>query len=153
MNERVFTADAPPIVYGPGATEETGFHLTRLGVTRALLVTDPHVSSLGIAQHVREAIGQRDVAADVFADARVEPNEESAKQAIAAARAGRYDGIVGVGGWSSIDTAKIAALVATHGGELIDYVNKPIGRAKRLLVGATVDVTPADVEGIFRASL
>ena len=130
MNEQVFTADTTPIVYGPGAAEETGFHLARLGVTRALLITDPHVSSLGIAQRVRDSIGERDVATDIFANARVEPNETSAKQAIAAAQDGGYDGIVGVGGGSSIDTAKIAALFATHGGELLDYVNQPIGQAK-----------------------
>ena len=64
----------------------------------------------------------------MYAKARVEPNEESVLDAIAAAREGGFDGFVGVGGGSSIDTAKIAALFATHGGELLDYVNRPIGR-------------------------
>lgn len=130
MNEQVFTTEATSIVYGPGAAEEIGFHLARLGVTRALLITDPHVAALGIPHRVRESAAQHAVAADVFPEARVEPNEASTKQAIAAAREGGYDGIVGVGGGSSIDTAKIAALFATHGGELLDYVNEPIGRAK-----------------------
>ena len=130
MKEAVFTVEATPIVYGPGAAGETGFHLARLGVTKALIVSDPHVASLGITQLVREAIGERDIATDVFAKARVEPNESSMLEAIAFAREGGYDGFVGVGGGSSIDTAKVAALFATHGGELLDYVNKPIGEAK-----------------------
>lgn len=130
MKETVFTVEATPIVFGHGAAGETGFHLARLGVTKALIVSDPYVAELGITQRVRQAIGERDIATDVFANARVEPDESSMLEAIAFAREGGYDGFVGVGGGSSIDTAKVAALFATHGGELLDYVNKPIGRAQ-----------------------
>jgi hydroxyacid-oxoacid transhydrogenase len=130
MKETVFTVEATPIVYGQGAAAETGFHLARLGVTKALIISDPYIADLGITQQVREAIGERDVATDVYTQARVEPNETSMLEAIAYAREGGYDGFVGVGGGSSIDTAKVAALFATHGGELLDYINKPIGQAK-----------------------
>lgn len=126
----MFTVEATPIVFGPGASRETGFHLRRLGVTRALLVSDPHVHELGITERVRAAVSELGIETEVFAHARVEPDEESVLDAIAAAREGSFDGFVGVGGGSSIDTAKIAALFATHGGELLDYVNKPIGEAK-----------------------
>ncbi len=88
------------------------------------------MASLGITQRVRESIGERDIATDVFAQARVEPNETSMLEAIAFARGRDYDGFVGVGGGSSIDTAKVCALFSTHGGELLDYVNKPIGEAR-----------------------
>jgi hydroxyacid-oxoacid transhydrogenase len=130
MRETVFTVETTPIVFGPGASRETGFHLRRLGVERALLISDPHVHELGITERVRAAVAELGVEAEVYAQARVEPSEESVLDAIAAARAGGFDGFVGVGGGSSIDTAKIAALFATHGGELLDYVNHPIGEAK-----------------------
>jgi len=130
VNETVFTLEATPIVFGPGAATEAGFHLRRLGVTRALLVSDPHVVELGITERVRTAIAELGVDTGVYAKARVEPNEESVLDAIAAAREGGFDGFVGVGGGSSLDTAKIAALFATHGGELLDYVNRPIGLGK-----------------------
>jgi hydroxyacid-oxoacid transhydrogenase len=45
--------------------------------------------------------------------------------------AGNYDGFVGVGGGSSIDTAKVANLIATHGGEIMDYVNAPVGGGRK----------------------
>ncbi|MEZ5102290.1 MAG: hydroxyacid-oxoacid transhydrogenase [Thermoleophilia bacterium] len=128
MNETVFTVEATPIVYGPGASDETGFHLARLGVKRVLVVSDPWVSGLGITQRVRDAIGERDIATELYTQARVEPNEDSAREVIEIARSGGYDGFVGVGGGSSLDTAKLAALFASHGGELLDYVNKPIGK-------------------------
>lgn len=130
MNETVFTVETTPIVFGPGAAAETGYHLRRLGVTRALLVTDPYVHELGITERVRASIAELGIETEVYAHVRVEPNEESVLDAIVAAREGGFDGFVGVGGGSSLDTAKIAALFATHGGELLDYVNRPIGLAK-----------------------
>jgi hydroxyacid-oxoacid transhydrogenase len=130
VRETVFTVESTPIVFGAGAAAETGFHLRRLGVRRALLVSDPHVVELGITERVRAGIAELGIEAEVYGHARVEPSESSALEAIAAARAGGFDGFVGVGGGSSIDTAKMAALVATHGGELLDYVNRPIGEAK-----------------------
>ena len=55
-----------------------------------------------------------------------EPSEASVQEAVEAARGG-FDGFVGIGGGSALDTAKLCALFATHGGELLDYVNAPIG--------------------------
>lgn len=130
MNETVFTVEATPIVFGVGASQETGFQLRRLGVRRALLVSDPHVVALGITERVEAAIAELGIETEVYGRARVEPSEDSVLDAIAAARDGGFDGFVGVGGGSSIDTAKIAALFATHGGALLDYVNRPIGEGK-----------------------
>jgi alcohol dehydrogenase class IV len=130
MNETVFTVEATPIVFGAGASSEAGFHLRRLGIRRAMLVSDPLVVELGITERVRAAIAELGIETEVYAGARVEPTEESALDAIAAGREGGFDGFVGVGGGSSIDTAKIASLVTTHGGELLDWVNRPIGEAK-----------------------
>lgn len=130
MREAVFTVEATPIVFGPGASEETGFHLGRLGVTRAMLVSDPHVRDLGITERVRASLGARGIDSEIFDRVRIEPNEESVVDAIEFASDGDFDGFVGIGGGSSIDTAKLSALFATHGGELLDYVNRPIGNAK-----------------------
>ena len=44
--ETVFTLEATPIKFGPGAAADAGWELKRLGVGRALLVTDP-----GVAEH------------------------------------------------------------------------------------------------------
>jgi alcohol dehydrogenase class IV len=130
--ETVFTFDAPPVVFGEGAAGEVDFHVARLGVTRALLVCDPHVTASGLAARLTGALSARGIAAEVFDRIVGEPGEESARDAIAAARAGAYDGFVGVGGGSALDTAKLCALFATHGGELLDYVNKPIGEGRQV---------------------
>ena len=62
---------------------------------------------------------------------RVEPTDESLAHAVAFARdAGGFDAIVAVGGGSSIDTAKAVNLLTTNAGELMDYVNAPVGKAR-----------------------
>ena len=128
--ESVFSIETAPIVFGPGASREAGFHLRRLGVRRAMLVSDPHIVEVGITERVRAAIAELGIDTEVYGKARVEPDEQSLLDVIAAAREGGYDGFVGIGGGSSVDTAKIAALFATHGGELLDYVNMPVGLGK-----------------------
>jgi hydroxyacid-oxoacid transhydrogenase len=61
----------------------------------------------------------------------VEPTDESMRHAIDFARdAGPFDAIVAVGGGSAIDTAKAVNLLTTNPGELMDYVNAPVGRAQ-----------------------
>jgi alcohol dehydrogenase class IV len=72
---------------------------------------------------VREA----GIAVDVFAEARVEPSLESAEAVAAVGRAGGYDGFLGVGGGSAMDTAKIAALAAASDAPLVEHINPPVG--------------------------
>ncbi len=129
MTETVFTVEATPIVFGAGASDETGFHLSRLGATRAMLVSDPHVRELGITERVKASLDARGIDSETFDRVRIEPNEDSILEAVQFASAGEFDGFVGIGGGSSIDTAKLSALFATHGGDLLDYVNLPIGNA------------------------
>jgi hydroxyacid-oxoacid transhydrogenase len=130
-HETVFTMEATPIKYGPGSVADAGWELKRLGVTRAMLCSDPGVIATGITDGVVESIRAEGIEVDVFSDIRVEPSDESFQVAADAAVAGDYDGFVGVGGGSSMDTAKVANLIATHGGEIMDYVNAPVGGGRK----------------------
>ena len=61
----------------------------------------------------------------------VEPTDDRMDKAAGYAREqGDWDGFVAVGGGSAIDTAKAINLLTTYPGELMDYINKPIGQAK-----------------------
>ena len=128
--ERIFTLEATPIKFGPGASADAGWELKRLGVTRAMLVTDPHIRDAGIADRVRQSIESEDVAVEIFDRARSEPTADSFQEAADFALDGEFDGFIGVGGGSSIDTAKVADLVATHPAPIMDYVNPPVGEGR-----------------------
>jgi hydroxyacid-oxoacid transhydrogenase len=131
VRESVFTLEATPVKFGPGAADDAGWELARLGVERVLLVTDPGVAAAGHPQRVRAAIEAAGIGVVVFDRARVEPTLESLEQAAAFARDARVNGFVSVGGGSAIDTAKVANLIVSHPAPVMDYVNAPVGAGGR----------------------
>jgi alcohol dehydrogenase class IV len=130
-SESVFTYGAPGLKFGPGASDEIGHDLSTLGVRRVLLVTDAGVAATGAPERVASAARAAGIDVEVYDGVRVEPTDASLSAAVEAARdlAGErgFDGVVAVGGGSSIDTAKAVDLMLTNPGELLEYVNAPIG--------------------------
>jgi alcohol dehydrogenase class IV len=129
--ETVFTLEATPIKFGPGAAADAGWELARLGVRRALLVTDPGVAATGHPDRVREAIEAEGIEVVVYDRARVEPTLESLQEAADFALDAGVDGFVSVGGGSAIDTAKVADLITSHPAPVMDYVNPPVGGGRK----------------------
>lgn len=129
--ESIFTYGAPQLKFGTGACDEIGFDLSRYGVTRVLVITDPGVAATGTPQRVAEQMARFGIEAHVFDGVHVEPTDESLNAAIGYAQnSGPWDGFVAVGGGSSIDTAKAVNLLLTNPGELMDYVNPPVGAGR-----------------------
>ena len=131
MSETVFTYAAPALKFGRGAAAEIGHDLQALGARRVLLVTDSGVAATGAPARVAEAITARGLEVTTYDGVRVEPTDASMEDAIAFARdAGPFDAVVAVGGGSSIDTAKAVNLLTTNPGDLMDYINAPVGKAQ-----------------------
>jgi hydroxyacid-oxoacid transhydrogenase len=130
-HESVFTLEATPIKFGPGSAADAGWELERLGVRRALLVTDPGVAATGHPDRIRRSIEAEGIEVVVYDRAHVEPTLASLQEAADYARDAGVDGFVSVGGGSSIDTAKVADLIATHSGAVMDYVNPPVGDGRK----------------------
>jgi alcohol dehydrogenase class IV len=129
--ESVFTYGAPQLKFGSGASDEIGFDLSQFGVKRVLVITDRGVAATGHPQRVADQMSRYGIEARVFDGSHVEPTDESLQQAIDHARdSGPWDAYVAVGGGSSIDTAKAVNLLTTNPGELMDYINQPVGRGQ-----------------------
>ncbi|MBX3062172.1 MAG: iron-containing alcohol dehydrogenase [Anaerolineae bacterium] len=126
--ESAFVMDTSSIKFGPGVTREVGYEMKRLGATLVLVVTDPHLSNSEMIDITLKALREEGIDVVLYDQVRVEPTDQSFKQAIAFASAGNFDGYVAVGGGSVIDTAKAANLYATYPADFLDYVNPPIGR-------------------------
>lgn len=131
MSETVFTYAAPSLKFGTGASGEIGHDLLGYAARRVLLVTDPGVAATGHPARIAEQVAAHGIEVTTYDGVRIEPTDESLDAAVAFARdAGPFDAVVAVGGGSSIDTAKAVNLLTTNPGELLDYVNAPVGRAQ-----------------------
>jgi hydroxyacid-oxoacid transhydrogenase len=129
--ETIFTWGAPPLKFGAGAVDEIGFEMAQHGATRVLILTDTKINSFGIPARIAESLTKYGITSEVYDGCHVEPTDDSMNEAVAFAREhGPWEGFIAVGGGSSIDTAKAVNLIITDGGELMDYINKPIGLAK-----------------------
>jgi hydroxyacid-oxoacid transhydrogenase len=126
--ETVFTYGAPLLKFGTGASEEFGWDLVSDGVKRVLIVTDPALAGYGVPGRVADGLRGYDLEVETYDQVHVEPTDSSLAHAVEWARSnGPFDAFVAVGGGSSIDTAKAVNLLCTNPGELMDYVNAPVG--------------------------
>ncbi|AOY90638.1 4-hydroxybutyrate dehydrogenase [Cupriavidus sp. USMAA2-4] len=100
----------------------------RIGITRPLLVTDRGVVAAGVAAQALDALAGLPVA--VFDETPSNPTEAMVRKATEQYKAAGCDGLVAVGGGSSIDLAKGIAILATHPGELTTYATIEGGSAK-----------------------
>jgi alcohol dehydrogenase class IV len=112
---------AGQIVFGPGAVEQLGGIATRMGLRSVQLVSDPILDSAGIVEKVKKPLREAGIEVLLDLGGEPEPTWQAAMACLAKAREWRPDGIIGVGGGSNMDLAKLTAKCLTHGGEPGDY--------------------------------
>src|ERR1035437_10299453 len=130
-HETIFTLEATPVKFGPGASQDAGWELKRLGVKRAMLATDPGVAALGHPERIKKLIEAEGIDVVVYDRSRVEPTIDSFQDACDFALEHEVDGFVSVGGGSSMDTAKVANLILSHPAPVMAYVNPPVGEGRK----------------------
>ncbi|HET6366168.1 MAG TPA: hydroxyacid-oxoacid transhydrogenase [Pseudomonadales bacterium] len=126
--ETVFVMEMSPIKFGLGAMEEIGFDAARLGLAKALIFTDHNLAAAGLPDRVRGLLEEQGIKAEVYDGVEVEPTDRSMEEAAEYARTKEFDGLIAVGGGSTIDTCKAANLLTCHPAPLLDYLNKPVGK-------------------------
>jgi alcohol dehydrogenase class IV len=113
---------AGEIVFGPGAVNQLGDRAARAGLHRVLIVTDPPLAAAGILEQVRLPLEEAGLAVEVFDKGEPEPSFAVVDRCLVHAKRFRPDSVLGLGGGSNMDLAKIAAVVLTHGGSPRDFV-------------------------------
>jgi 4-hydroxybutyrate dehydrogenase len=112
----------------PGVVRLLAGECERIGIRRPLVVTDPGVRAAGVLQPALDALGVLPHA--VFDQTPPNPTEAAVRAATAVARREACDGLIAVGGGSSIDLAKGVAIAATHDGPLTTYATIEGGSPK-----------------------
>jgi hydroxyacid-oxoacid transhydrogenase len=154
--ETAFTVSAANIKYGFGVTREVGFDMQQLGAQRVMVVTDRGLRDSAPVSVAVESLRGEGIDVAVFDQVRVEPTDVSLKEAIQFAVDGSFDGYLGIGGGSSIDTAKAANLYAAYPADFLTYVNAPIGKGtpvpgplKPMLAIPTTAGTGSETTGVI----
>ena len=122
----------PKILCEDGAALKLAAFLTGMGVARPFIVTDAGLVQAGVIAPILQALDAAGVAATVFSDVLADPPEASVMAAVRAARAAGADGVVGLGGGSSLDTAKLVALMAGTDQALPDIYGIGLAKGPRL---------------------
>lgn len=128
FNDAVFSINIPSVKFGMEASRDTGYEVKRLGVRRALVVIDPHLEASDVVRVVLGSLEREGIDVETLTLVRIEPEDTALLEAYHRIRNKTYDGFVSVGGGSTIDTTKILNLLYTYPADLLDYVNKPIGK-------------------------
>jgi alcohol dehydrogenase class IV len=119
------------IQFDPGAVSLVGQECTRLNIARPMVVTDKGVRAAGLLDrvlaHLKEGVPVHD-------GTQSNPTEASVIEATKLYKENKCDGVIGLGGGSSIDLAKGVALAATHDGPLKSYA---------VIEGGVARITPA----------
>lgn len=110
------------LVFGIDAIESLGGHLQELGGGHVLVVTDGVLVEAGVAGRVTAALAASGIESTVFSGGCPEPPLDLAMTCAEAARSCGADWLLGVGGGSNMDLAKITAVVLGHGGHPRDYL-------------------------------
>src|SRR5437762_8034734 len=122
MRETWTFHSAGQLLFGRHAVRQLGEVAGRLKAERVLVVTDPVLLNAGLVEQVHIPLNESGVTVEVFSGGEPEPSLNAAYNCISAARRFTPDALLGLGGGSNMDLAKITATVLAHGGGPRDYV-------------------------------
>jgi alcohol dehydrogenase class IV len=112
----VYTNPIPRIALGWGSYQTVGDECKAAGMKKALIVTSG-LKGTGIVEELKGVINYAGVATDVYDKITTNPKDWQIMEAYKAFKDGQCDGVVAVGGGSSIDTGKGVRVVAANGGK------------------------------------
>ncbi|MFD1174817.1 iron-containing alcohol dehydrogenase [Paenibacillus puldeungensis] len=111
-----------PILFGSGTVVQVGDKAKELGMTKVLVVTDKGIAAVGHPKKVVDSLKAAGIECKVWAEATGDCPTESVRAGSAVAREFGADGIVGIGGGSSLDTAKAIASIAANTDEILEQI-------------------------------
>lgn len=113
---------AGTLLFGRGAVDQVGDVVRRVPAKRVFVVTDAKLDKAGAVAKVVGPLKEAGLTVEVFGGGQPEPSMNLVTEATAAAKAYGPDAVVGLGGGSNMDVAKMTAVLLTHGGTARDYL-------------------------------
>lgn len=129
------------LVFGAGCVSQVGGLANELGARKLLLVTDQGIINAGHASRVQAYIESAGLQVTLFGQSKENPTSACVHDCVEVAAAADVDFIIGLGGGSSMDTAKGCNFILTNGGEMKDYCGQ--GKASQPMLPSIMIPTTA----------
>ncbi len=151
MNPFIFNT-VKSIQFGAGSLVQLGPRVRREIGERVMLITDPGMLRTGIVEHAQAILAEAGVAAELFSEVEADPPEHVICAATNRAQAAGVQGVVGLGGGSSLDVSKLVAVLALGREELATMYGVSNAKGPRLplvlvptTAGTGSEVTPISI--------
>jgi alcohol dehydrogenase len=132
---------------GPGCVREIVAEIKNLGKEKALLVTDKVLIQAGVVQRVTDVLEENGIAYALFAEVKPNPTTQNVNDGLALFKREGCDFIISVGGGSPQDATKAVGILATNGGNIVDYegIGKSQNRSVPIVAINTTAGTASEV--------
>ena len=138
------------IINEPGAIKRLGEICASHNISRPLIITDQGIVAIGLLERLQSRLTTAGIPYACYCGVVADPPERVVLEALAQAKAEAVDGVIGFGGGSSMDTAKLVALMSRSGEclESIYGVDKAKGERLPLIQIPTTAGTGSEVTGV-----
>ncbi len=140
------------LIMGIGAVKELPEIVRSLDKNKPLIVTDRGIVKAGICERIQKILKNENIGSDVFDGVESDPSVETAYRCLDVAAECKCDLLIGIGGGSSLDIAKVTSILLTNGGDVLQYtgIDKvPLPGIETVLIPTTAgtgsEVTPIAV--------
>ena len=118
------------LFYGSDPLKDLAPAIQKRGLTSLLLVTDPGLVQIGLADSVKSSLTSSELNIEIYDDVHPNPIEEDVTTGVEMYKSGGFDGIIALGGGSAMDVAKTIRFMAVHEPPLAQYDDAVGGDAK-----------------------
>ncbi len=112
------------MLLGNGSIEEIGKEVKKLGGKRAIIITDRNLVKSGLLEKPKQVLERENIGVHFFEDVEFEPTTSVVEKGRNAVKEKQCDIVIGIGGGSVLDAAKVIACLATNQGGARDYLGK-----------------------------
>ncbi|MFB7155990.1 iron-containing alcohol dehydrogenase [Lysinibacillus sp. NPDC056232] len=120
MHKLTFT---PASYTGWGCLNQLLPEVEKFKANNILIITDPFLKALGLTDPLEKSLLENGYSTTIYTDIAPEPPLAIGEKLVAFTRKHHFDVVIGLGGGSALDLAKLAAVLATHEGKVADYLN------------------------------
>ena len=141
------------IISADGCLSSLPDEVGRLGSRNPLVITDPGIVAAGVVDKVTAPLKGKGVPYAVFEEVQPDPEVRNVSAAVERIKKGDHDLLIGLGGGSSMDTAKAASILAMNNGDLREFQGPREAYPKKPLPVITVPTTAGTGSEVSSASM